>query len=262
MHLNELLEILNNLFPYKYAFKNDRVGLQLNLGNNKIKNILVAYELNDEVINEAVSNNSNFIILFHPLIYNLLDSIDSNERVGNLLIKLIQNNINLFVVHTIFDTYKFGTNHLIIKNLGLEKKENIVDIYTEEDIGMGIIAEYLEEVYFEDFLKKCKNLFGGVIKYCQGKNDYIKRVAIVGGSGSSFYNDILNKNIDAFITADITYHNFHRANGKIWLIDIGHWEMEKFVAEGIYNYLIENFKNTEINILCSNVNSNPIKYYV
>ncbi len=261
MHLNELLKILNNLFPYKYAFKNDRVGLQLNLGNQKIKNILVAYELNDEVINETISNNSNLIIVFHPLIYNLLDSIDNNDRVGNLLIKLIQNNINLYVVHTIFDTYKFGTNQLIIENLGLEKKENIVDINLDEDIGMGIVGEYLEEIYFENFLNRCKNIFGGVIKFCRGKKDYIKRVAIVGGSGSSFYNDILNKNIDAFITADNSYHNFQRANGKIWLVDIGHWEMEKFVAKGIYNYLKENINNNEINIICSNVNTNPIKYY-
>ena len=43
----------------------------------------------------------------------------------------------------------------------------------------------------------------------------------------------MDKKIDAFITADITYHQFHSVKGKLWLFDPGHYEMEQFVAKHI-----------------------------
>jgi putative NIF3 family GTP cyclohydrolase 1 type 2 len=90
----------------------------------------------------------------------------------------------------------------------------------------------------------------------------IKRIAIVGGSGSSFLESALDAKADAFISADISYHTFHRAENNIMLIDPGHYEMEQFVPEGLADALNKEFPNGSIdNILVSKIVTNPVHYY-
>ncbi|HET7153468.1 MAG TPA: Nif3-like dinuclear metal center hexameric protein, partial [Candidatus Kapabacteria bacterium] len=61
----------------------------------------------------------------------------------------------------------------------------------------------------------------------------IKRVAVVGGSGGSFLSDAIRSGADAFVTGDVRYHTFRAAEGRIALIDAGHAETERFVADGL-----------------------------
>jgi putative NIF3 family GTP cyclohydrolase 1 type 2 len=63
---------------------------------------------------------------------------------------------------------------------------------------------------------------------------------------------------DAFITADIKYHNFFDAGGKILLIDIGHYESEKFAVEILFELIRKKFPTFALRF--SEINSNPINY--
>ncbi len=262
MKLSQLEIILDELFPNKNALRDDRTGLQVNCGDFDISSIHIAYELNQEVIDECIDSGSQMLIVFHPLIYRMLKTIDVNDRVGELIVKLIKNNISLFAVHTIYDTNPKGTNYLIAEKFGLKKISNLVDIFPEGDIGMGYIGEFENEISLIDLLDKCKSIFGSPIRYTKGTNDKVKRIAIVGGSGSSFADNVFDSEIDAYITADNSYHTFHRFNGKISLIDPGHYEMERFVVEGMSNYLMQSSLLTDIRISSSKLNTNPINYYV
>lgn len=262
MKLSQLERVLGELFPLKNALRDDRTGLQVNCGNIDINSIDIAYELNDDVIDECISNNSQLLLVFHPLIYRKLESVNIDERVGKLLIKLIRNDISLYVVHTIYDTNPKGTNYHIAKKLGLNKISNLIDIFPENDIGMGFVGEFESEISLNDLLLKCKDIFCSPIKYTNGKSNFIRRIAIVGGSGSSFADEIFDKDIDAFITADNTYHTFHRFKDKIALIDPGHYEMEKFVVDGIYEFLNQNPLINGISLNKSNIDTNPVNYYI
>lgn len=262
MKLSQLERVLEELFPFKNALKDDITGLQVNCGNRDVNALHIAYELNNDVVNECINNSSQLLLVFHPLIYRMLKSVDINDRVGEILIKLIKNNISLYVVHTIYDTNPNGTNHLIARQLGLNKISNLVDIFPENDIGMGFVGEFESEITLNDLLIKCKEIFNSPIKYTSGKSNFIRRIAIVGGSGSSFADEIFNQEIDAFITADNTYHTFHRFKDRIALIDPGHYEMEKFVVDGIYEYLHQNTLMQGISLNKSQINTNPVNYYI
>lgn len=262
MKLSQLERVLGELFPLKNALKDDRTGLQLNCGNLDIYSIHIAYELNNDVINECINADSQLLLVFHPLIYRPLKLIDNNDRVGELLIKLIKNDISLYVVHTIYDTNPSGTNNLIAEKFGLNKISNLIDISPENDVGMGFVGEFPEEILIDELLERCLKIFKSPIRFTNGCKDKIKRIAIVGGSGSSFADDIFDSGIDAFITSDNTYHTFHRFKDKIALIDPGHFEMEQFVVDGIYQYINQSSLLNEIRISKSNINTNPVKYYV
>lgn len=261
MKLSQLEVILSELFPFKNALKDDRVGLQVNCGDFDIKSIHIAYELNGDIVNECITNGFQLLIVFHPLIYRQLKSIDTNDRVGELLIKLIKNDISLYVVHTIFDTNPNGTNYLIAQKFGLDKISNLVDIFPDNDIGIGFVGEFDKEISFDQLLKICYKIFKSPLRFTNGSRDMIKRIAIVGGSGSSFADEIFKDKIDVFITADNSYHTFHQFKEKVSLIDPGHYEMEQFVVDGMYEYINKSGLLVGTRISKSGINTNPIKYY-
>jgi len=84
-------------------------------------------------------------------------------------------------------------------------------------------------------------------------------VAVCGGSGSSLLKNALSVGAQAFVSADFKYHEFFDAEDDILVADIGHYESEVYTKDLIYDYLKEKFSN--IAVLISEINTNPIHYY-
>ena len=61
------------------------------------------------------------------------------------------------------------------------------------------------------------------------------------------------------MTADIKYHDFFRSENKILLVDIGHFESEKFSIEILKDLIIKKFPKFAVRF--SETNTNPINYF-
>ncbi len=122
MKLTELITALGATLPLRSAgYDKDAVGLQVGFAKDvELTKALVAYEITDEVVAEAMEVGANLIISYHPLIFPNVSSITDATRTGGLLTKLIKNDIALYVVHTAFDANpQFGTSRLMADALGL-----------------------------------------------------------------------------------------------------------------------------------------------
>jgi putative NIF3 family GTP cyclohydrolase 1 type 2 len=86
----------------------------------------------------------------------------------------------------------------------------------------------------------------------------VKKIAICGGSGGFLLKDAIASSADAFITADLKYHEYFDADGKIIIADIGHYESEVFTKDLIYDILTKKFSNFALNL--SEIVTNPISY--
>src|SRR5438105_1421473 len=97
------------------GFAKDAVGLQVGFEkDNPLNKILLTYEITNEVIDEAIQVSANLIISYHPLIFPGITSVTDSTRTGDLLRKLIKNDIALYVIHTAFDSHPdFGTSRLM-----------------------------------------------------------------------------------------------------------------------------------------------------
>ena len=84
------------------------------------------------------------------------------------------------------------------------------------------------------------------------------KVAVLGGSGSFAIADAIHKKADVYISADFKYHDFFKAEGKILLIDVGHYESEQFTKNLLVEYLTKKF--TSFAIILSEKSTNPIYY--
>lgn len=260
MQFIDFVTKINHLLPTTSALKGDKVGIQIKAQNGEIKNALLTLEVNEQVIKEAKSLECDIIVTFHPLIYFPLQDIKYEERVGGLVSEIIKNNFHLYSVHTTFDVHNEGTNRIIANLFGLQNQRYIEPMGSFENKGMGIIGELGFEITLDLFLEKCAFIFNSPIKYCKGKSNLINSIAIVGGSGSSYIDTILNENVDCFITADNSYHNFHKLDGKLTLIDIGHYEMEQFVPKHLAR-LLQNEFMSEVAFYVSKSFTNPVCYY-
>ncbi len=260
MQFIDFVTKINHLLPTSSALKGDKVGLQIKGQKNEIFKVLIALEVNENVIKEAKSLECDIIITFHPLIFTALSEISYTERVGNLVSEIIKNNLHLYSVHTTFDVHNNGTNRFIADLLDLQNQRFIESISDYNDKGMGIIGHFEIPINLNILLERCESIFNSPIRYCIGKTELINKVAIIGGSGSSYIEKVLNSDVDCFITADNTYHNFHKLDGKIALIDLGHYEMEQFVPQHLARLLQSNFEG-EVNIIVSNTYTNPLKYF-
>lgn len=261
MQLNELIDIIEISLPKATAMEGDRIGLQIQSERNTAEKVLITLEMTDEVVAEAVTNACDCVVSFHPLIYKPLAQISNSDRVGRICSKLIKNDISLIVVHTNFDAHSEGTSKIIADKLNLKIIDFLLPDPNLKGYGMGIIAEPKVKTTDIRLIKDIAEMCMSPLKYCKGKSEIISKIAIVGGSGTSFMQNAIDAGVDALITADVTYHTFHAAEGNLMLIDPGHYEMEQFVSVGLAKIIIENTANSKCDILLSKVRTNPVGYY-
>jgi putative NIF3 family GTP cyclohydrolase 1 type 2 len=86
----------------------------------------------------------------------------------------------------------------------------------------------------------------------------IKRIAVLGGSGSFAIGAAKAIGADVFVTADLKYHQFYEAEGKMVLMDIGHYETEQFTKNLLVDYLTKKIPNFAVCL--SQSKTNPINY--
>jgi dinuclear metal center YbgI/SA1388 family protein len=142
-------------------------------------------------------------------------------------------------------------------------EEVAYDLYAIEndynEAGMGCVGELDGEMKEKEFLEKLSFLFNSKgIRYSGLSGKTIKKIAMCGGAGISLLNESLSLGADAFVTSDIKYHNFFEADNKILLVDIGHFESEKFSQEILYDLIIKKFPKFAVRF--SETNTNPINY--
>lgn len=142
-------------------------------------------------------------------------------------------------------------------------EEVAYDIYSLEnsnvDFGLGCTGELTEARSESEFLKIVSDIFDARgLRYSKLGGKTIKKIALCGGSGASLLRDAIAEGADAFITGDIKYHNYFDAEGRILLVDAGHYESEKFSTEIIYDLIIKKFPKFAIRF--SKTDTNPINY--
>jgi putative NIF3 family GTP cyclohydrolase 1 type 2 len=97
------------------------------------------------------------------------------------------------------------------------------------------------------------------IRHSTFLNKKIKKVAVLGGSGSFAIAQAKRLGAHAFLTADLKYHQFYEAENQLLLADIGHYESERYTKNYIVDFLIKKFPNFAI--ILSEQNTNPVKYF-
>ncbi len=130
-----------------------------------------------------------------------------------------------------------------------------------KEVGSGLIGEMPEPMDEHFFLNQLKTSFGlEVIRHTGLLNKKVRKVAICGGAGSFLTKRALSAGADVYVTADMKYHEFFDAEGKMVIADIGHYESEQFTIELLMEVLQQKFPTFAV--LKTGMETNPVKYFL
>ena len=363
MIVQDVINQLHELAPLNYAEDFDNVGLLVGDKNQTVSGVLVTLDTLEAVVDEAIENNCNLIVSFHPIIFKGLKKLTGKTYVERVVIKAIQHNIAIFSIHTALDNAFEGVNSIICDQLQLQNKKILIpqsgtlkklqtyvpnenaealrialfnagagnignydacsfnlegkgtyrgneesnptlgkkgELHTENEtlisvvfakhveskvlkalfnahpyeevayeittldntnqyIGMGMIGDLEQEMEELDCLKYVKQKMNTeCVRHSKFLNKPIKKIAVLGGSGSFAIRAAKAFGADLLVTADLKYHDFFSAENSILLADIGHYESEQFTKSFLVDYLSK--KITNFAVVLSKTNTNPVKY--
>ena len=250
MKISEVLSFLEEKYPLHYQEDFDNCGVQCGDKEQEITGVLICFEMSDETIDEAIRRNANLVISHHPLILRKgIFKIEPTNRVGRIICKALENRMVLYSMHTNLDSAVGGVNDTFADKLGLQNVQVLSTIEGETNVGLGRIGDLPEALPAKVFLLRLKETLGlQVIRYYGNIDGVVRRVAVLGGGGSSFIGQALAAGADVYVTGDVKYHDFHSADRKMLIADIGHFESEHFIKEIIFNELKENFNTFAVSL--------------
>jgi dinuclear metal center YbgI/SA1388 family protein len=146
-------------------------------------------------------------------------------------------------------------------------EEVAYDVYPLEnasnEFGEGIIGTLPRAMRIEKFLSLVKkSLRVKAVRRTVSMSRMIRTVAACGGAGAELMDAAIARGADAFITADVRYHDFHHAWGRIVLLDAGHYETEHLVVPVLVKKVKQEFAalGTGVPVFATRQSTNPIVY--
>lgn len=224
MNCREIISEIEKVFPVTSAEEWDNPGLLVGRRDKEVKRILVSLDALDSVINQAIERKADLLITHHPLIFGSLKKVNSDTFIGERILRLIENGISYYAMHTNYDVC--GMADLNAEMLELEDASILS--YSGEEEGLGRVGRLKIPMKYYDFAEHVKEVFELEDVRCYGEgNPSIRTIAVCGGSGKSLLSDVYASGADVFITGDIDYHTGIDAwaNG-LRIIDAGHYGTE------------------------------------
>lgn len=244
MLCKEIISYLEDLSPTKYAEKWDNVGLLAGSLQKEVSCVLIGLDATDELIDHAIQKKVDLIITHHPMIFSPIKRIVENDFIGKRMIKLIQNNISYYTMHTNFDVTVMA--EAAAECLNLQRVRILGD--GNPEMGFGRIGQLAEVMTLQDCADYVKRCFGmEQVKIFGNLLEEIKFAAIVPGSGKSFIPYAIIENADVLITGDINHHEGLDANMQnLSIIDAGHYGIEHIFISLVSDYLKSKFADITI----------------
>lgn len=261
MNIKEVISALERFAPLPLQEDWDNAGLQVGLTEVEVSGALLCLDVTEAIVDEAINNGCNLIVSHHPLIFHKLSNLTGSDYVQRAIIKAIRYDIAIVSMHTNMDNAKGGVNFKIAEKMGLSD----VRFFAKKEIGgikcgAGTIGKWDESLAADDFVKKLKETF---CVECVECNELlrrpIKKVAICGGAGAFLLDEAIREGADAFVTGEMSYHNFFGHEQQIQIAVIGHYQSEQFTSE-IFKSIIEE-ECPGVRCVATQTDTNPIIYF-
>ncbi|MBR4548632.1 MAG: Nif3-like dinuclear metal center hexameric protein [Oscillospiraceae bacterium] len=215
--LEQIFAFLCDLAPLELQMDFDNSGLLIGRRGASITKALLALDITDEVIGEAIEECAQLIISHHPIIFHKLGSV-SDMNNDDRVLRMAENGIAAICMHTNLDISSGGVNDVLIDILGASSETPL------DADGCGRIGTLPEPMPMISFLQRCKSVLkvNGLRYVDAGKEVY--RLAVMGGAGGDALYAAVEKGCDTYVTADVKYHQFlDAARMGINLIDADHF---------------------------------------
>ena len=240
--IKAVYDYLCELAPPELQMDFDNSGFLLGRQGAEVKTVLLALDITDAVIDEAVGLGAELIVSHHPLIFEPLRSL-TDFGAGAKALRLAEEGIAAICMHTNLDIAPGGVNDVLMALLGAKSEAPL------DADGCGRVGELASPMPLSVFLAHCRKALNanGLRYYDAGRP--VKRIAVMGGSGGSAIEDAIRAGCDTYLTSDIKYHQFlDAAEAGINLIDGDHFCTENPVIPVLADLLQKRFPQLRVRV--------------
>ena len=240
--VSDVYDYLRGIAPLELQMDFDNAGIQVGSLEQEVGKILVALDITNAVIDEALALGAQLIVSHHPLIFGGLNNVTA-EGKGAKTLRLARAGISAISMHTNLDIAQGGVNDVLIELLGANSEQGL------DADNCGRVGELPEPMEFMAFAKMCREKLNvqGLRYYNAGRP--VKRLAVMGGAGGNEVQAAFDKGCDTYVTGDVSYHQFQLADElKINLIDADHFCTENPIVPVLARRLDERFPAVEVTV--------------
>ena len=234
----EIAALIEEIAPVSIQMSFDNSGFLVGSRESRVSRVMLALEVSDDVIKDAIKQECQMIITHHPLIFYAEKSVTADTYQGKLLLQLISSGIALYSSHTPLDAAPGGCNDVLCDMFGLKDVCGIVPL------GRSGEREYfcartgsVDATVRELALTACKKLGTDRVAVVDcGKR--IRRLAVCSGSGGGILNECIAAGADALLTGELSYHEaLALREAGISAIICGHYQTEVPVLNSLLGHL-------------------------
>lgn len=233
--LNEIVEYTDNLLQvsqYKDYCPN---GLQIE-GSAKVKKIISGVTASQALLDEAVTANADLVLVHHGYFWQGENSTITGMRKRRIN-TLLSNDISLLAYHLPLDAHpQHGNNAGLASKLGLEATGTL------NKEGIGQVGKLKASSSAEEFTAHIKQVLGREPTLISGGDRPIQSVAWCTGAAQSYFEQAIEKGVDAYISGEISEQTVHLAREcGVHYIAAGHHATERYGVQLLGQHLVEKF---------------------
>ena len=200
--VRDITAFMDELFPRETAESYDNPGLLAGAYDKEVTKCVITLDATLDKVQAAVDEGAELLITHHPLIFGGISDVSEENVCGQILSKLIRNDISLFAAHTNLDKNHGFSNDVLAGKVG---GSNITHI---DEIECGVICDIEGDLSVKSFGDKLIETLGtsGVITY----SDPAKKVSKVFVQGGAFDEDMITylkaNGVDTVLSGEIKHH--------------------------------------------------------
>lgn len=225
MHMNkvtveQIYRWLDQVAPFDNQEEFDNAGFQLGRLDAPVTGALLALDVTEEVVREAVEQKAELIITHHPLIFTPLKSLNLADHVPRVIELLLKHDLSLISAHTNMDqSPQYSASAEMARRLGLLNVRKEGPYLFVGDLPQTKRADQLA-ASIKTALDASPRLYGAAHKE-------ISTLAVAGGAFSDGFVEARAAGAQALLTGEVKHHHALEATASgMVLYDGGHYATE------------------------------------
>ncbi len=278
--LADVISTVEGWYHPRWAEGWDAVGLVCGDPGAPVSRIVLAIDAVPATV--AAAQGAQLLLTHHPLLLTAVHGVPVTDPKGALVHRMIRTGLAHYVVHTNAEVGPEGVSDALAAALSVHGVEPLEVASAPGAVGVGRVGELAETTTLTRFAELVAGALPATVGGVRVSGDpsrAVRRVAVLGGSGSSLIGAARAAGADVFVTADLKHHNAveavtqrvdalpatsaggSSAAGPMALIDVAHWASETPWLHLLARRLRAEFAAT-VEVAVSDVVTDPWAWHV
>jgi dinuclear metal center YbgI/SA1388 family protein len=259
MLVSEITDALEAIAPLRYAESWDNVGLLVGSPEQTVTKVLLCIDYTDAVAKEADQKRADFVVAYHPIIFDGLKRIAADTLVYDA----IKRGRAIYSPHTALDIADGGTNDVLADAVGMTARHPLRKFGRrkddEENMGLGRVGPVNTRSRPELVALVKANLNLATVMVAGPSEGAVNLVAVSAGSAGDMVKDAHRAGADVYVTGELRHHDALWAAARgITVVCLRHSTSERAVLVRVAQLLRERLRG--LDVVVSESDADPFRF--